>query len=33
MVLLTERGMPAYGFYQKNGFREVEGQVLFAWEG
>ena len=33
MVLLTERGVPAYGFYQKNGFREVEGQVLFAWEG
>ena len=33
MVLLTERGVPAYGFYMKNGFQEVEGQVLFAWEG
>ena len=30
IVLLTERTVPAYRFYQKCGFQEQEEQVLFA---
>lgn len=30
VVLLTDRRVPAYRFYQKNGFTEQAGQVLFA---
>ena len=32
MVLLTERTMPAYQFYKKNGFAEKEEQVFLAKE-
>lgn len=30
IVLLTDRDVPAYHFYRKNGFREQEKNVLFA---
>ena len=30
VVLLTDRRVPAYRFYQKNGITEQAGQVLFA---
>ncbi len=32
IVLLTDRRVPAYRFYQKNGFSEQAGQVLFVKE-
>lgn len=32
IVLITDRTMPAYGFYQKQGFEELKTQVLFAKE-
>ena len=30
IVLLTERGVPAYHFYQKNGFEEKEETAFFV---
>ena len=30
IFLLTEKDVPAYGFYQKNGFHELKNNVAFA---